>query len=102
MTQNPDVSRDRSPAPGGGTHAARGPSNFREKAGPLLCLPVGLTTWAAFLYIGIRVRRRQFTMRRDGRDGVCQSRLVATTPSVSVIMSPPVPRLTSNLGKAEE
>ena len=57
MTQNPDVSRDRSPAPGGGTHAARGRSTFREKAWLLLCLPVGLTTWAAFLYIGIRARR---------------------------------------------
>ena len=45
---------------------------------------------------------RQFTMSRDGRDGVCQSRLVAMTPSVSVIMSPPVPRLTSNFGNAEE
>ena len=58
MTQNPDVSRGRSPGPGGDMHAARGRSRFREKAWLLLCLPVGLTTWAAFLYIGIRARRR--------------------------------------------
>jgi|SRR5690348_4026943 len=60
MTQNPDVSRGRPPVPGGGTHAARGGSRFREKAWLVLCLPVGLTTWAAFLYIGIRARRRQW------------------------------------------
>jgi len=33
---------------------------------------------------------------------VCQNRLAAVTPVVSVIRSPPVPRLTSNLGKAED
>jgi DNA uptake protein ComE-like DNA-binding protein len=60
MTQNPDVSRDRRPAPGGGPAAARGRSRFREKAWLLLTLPVGLTTWAAFLYIGIRARRRRW------------------------------------------
>jgi SAM-dependent methyltransferase len=41
-------------------------------------------------------------MSRDRREGVCQSRLVAMVPSVSVIMSPPVPRLTSNFGNAED
>src|SRR5437764_228820 len=60
VTQNPDVSRGRPPVPGAGTHAARGGSKFREKAWLLLCLPVGLTTWAAFLYIGIRARRRRW------------------------------------------
>src|SRR6185437_7645204 len=60
MTQIPDVPRGRSPVPAGGTHAARGGSRFRGKAWLLLCLPVGLTTWAAFLYIGIRARRRRW------------------------------------------
>jgi len=60
MTQNPDISPGRSPAPGGGAHAARGGSRFRGKAWLLLTLPVGLTTWAAFLYIGIRARRRRW------------------------------------------
>jgi DNA uptake protein ComE-like DNA-binding protein len=60
MTQNPDVPPGRPPVPGEGTHAARGRSRFREKAWLLLCLPVGLTTWAAFLYIGIRARRRRW------------------------------------------
>ncbi len=46
--------------PAGGTHAARGGSRFGGKAWLLLCLPVGLTTWAAFLYIGIRARRRRW------------------------------------------
>jgi DNA uptake protein ComE-like DNA-binding protein len=32
-------------------------SRFRAKAWLLLTVPVGLTTWAAFLYIGIRARR---------------------------------------------
>ena len=57
MTQNPDLSPGRSPAVPG-AHAARRGSSFRDKAWLLLCLPVGLTTWAAFLYIGIRARRR--------------------------------------------
>jgi len=60
MTQNPDVSRGRAPVPGGGTHAVRGRSRFWGKAWLLLCLPVGLTTFAAFLYIGIRARRRRW------------------------------------------
>jgi len=60
MTQNPDVPRGRSPVPAGGTHAARGGSRFRGKAWLLLCLPVGLTTWAAFFYVGIRARRRRW------------------------------------------
>ena len=60
MTQNPDISPGRSPAFGGGAHAARGGSRFRGKAWLLLTLPVGLTTWAAFLYIGIRARRRRW------------------------------------------
>lgn len=61
MTQNPDVSRGRPPTvPAGGVHAARGGSRFRGKAWLLLCLPVGLTTFAAFLYIGIRARRRRW------------------------------------------
>jgi DNA uptake protein ComE-like DNA-binding protein len=61
MTQFPDASPGRTPtAPGGGAHAARGGSRFRDKAWLLLCLPVGLTTFAAFLYIGIRARRRRW------------------------------------------
>jgi len=60
MTQNPDPSGGRPAVPGGGTHAARGGSRFRQKAWLLLCLPVGLTTWAAFLYIGIRARRSRW------------------------------------------
>jgi len=76
MTQNPDVSPDRSVAvpgtgvpgtgmpgrgmPVGGAQAAKGGSRFRGKAWLLLCLPVGLTTFAAFLYIGIRARRRRW------------------------------------------
>ena len=59
MTQNPDVSPGRSPAVPG-AQAARGGSRFGGKAWLLLCLPVGLTTWAAFLYIGIRARRRRW------------------------------------------
>lgn len=35
---------------------ARGPG-VRTRAWLLLCLPFGVTTWAAFLYIGIRARR---------------------------------------------
>ena len=33
---------------------------FHGKAWLLLSLPLGLTTWAAFLYIGIRARRRRW------------------------------------------
>jgi len=58
MTENPDASPGRPPAvPGAGTHAARRASRFRGKAWLLLCLPFGLTTFAAFLYIGVRARR---------------------------------------------
>ena len=39
---------------------------------------------------------------RDGLAAVCHSSLCAITPSVSVTMSPPVPRFTSILGKADE
>jgi len=60
MTQNPNISPGRSPAPGKSTHAAQKSSRFRKKAWLLLTLPVGLTTWAAFLYIGIRARRRRW------------------------------------------
>ncbi len=35
-------------------------SRFRGKAWLLLAVPFGLTTWAAFLYIGIRARRPQW------------------------------------------
>ena len=66
MTQDPDASPGRSPAvpvagiPAAGAHTARRGSRFRDKAWLLLCLPVGLTTFAAFLYIGIRARRRRW------------------------------------------
>jgi DNA uptake protein ComE-like DNA-binding protein len=33
---------------------------FRRKAWLLLCVPFGVTTWAAFLYIGIRARRARW------------------------------------------
>lgn len=46
-------SQDASPA-----HA--GTSRFRAKAWLLLTVPVGLTTWAAFLYIGIRAKRSRW------------------------------------------
>jgi hypothetical protein len=35
-------------------------SRFRSRAWLLLTIPLGLTTWAAFLYIGIRARRGQW------------------------------------------
>jgi DNA uptake protein ComE-like DNA-binding protein len=62
MTQNPDASpgRSRAVAHAAGAHASSGGSRFRQKAWLLLCLPVGLTTFAAFLYIGIRARRRRW------------------------------------------
>jgi DNA uptake protein ComE-like DNA-binding protein len=66
MTQFPD-------APGGppstahhGTPAGRGAggparaSRLKGKAWLLLTLPLGFTTWAAFLYIGIRARRARW------------------------------------------
>jgi DNA uptake protein ComE-like DNA-binding protein len=40
--------------------AARGGPGFRGKAWLLLCLPLGLSTFAAFGYIGIRARRRRW------------------------------------------
>jgi DNA uptake protein ComE-like DNA-binding protein len=44
----------RRPLPAGQqTHTAR----FRGKAWLLLAIPLGFTTWAAFLYIGVRARR---------------------------------------------
>jgi hypothetical protein len=46
-----------SAAPGANVLAtARGPG-LRARAWLLLCLPFGITTWAAFLYICIRARR---------------------------------------------
>jgi DNA uptake protein ComE-like DNA-binding protein len=38
-------------------HGAGPGSRWQGKAWLLLTLPVGLTTWAAFLYVGIRARR---------------------------------------------
>lgn len=35
-------------------------SRFRSRAWLLLTIPLGLSTWAAFLYIGIRARRAQW------------------------------------------
>lgn len=35
-------------------------SRWQGKAWLLLTIPVGLTTWAAFLYVGIRARRRSW------------------------------------------
>jgi hypothetical protein len=35
-------------------------SRLRSKAWLLLTIPLGLTTWAAFVYIGIRARRVQW------------------------------------------
>lgn len=65
MTQNPDAPPGRPPVPvtgvpAAGVPAARGRPRLREKAWLLLCLPLGLTTFAAFLYIGIRARRRRW------------------------------------------
>jgi DNA uptake protein ComE-like DNA-binding protein len=37
-----------------------GTSRFRGKAWLLLAIPFGFTTWAAFLYIGIRARRARW------------------------------------------
>ena len=39
--------------------AARKP-RFRDRSWLLLAIPLGFTTWAAFLYIGIRARRGQW------------------------------------------
>ena len=37
-----------------------GPTGFRSRLWLLLTLPFGLTTWAAFLYIGIRAARKRW------------------------------------------
>jgi DNA uptake protein ComE-like DNA-binding protein len=41
-------------------HPPTAGERFRRKAWLLLCVPAGLTTWAAFLYIGIRARRARW------------------------------------------
>lgn len=60
MTRNPDVSPGRPPVPAPGAPPAARPPRFRAKAWLLLTLPLGLTTFAAFGYIGIRARRRRW------------------------------------------
>ena len=95
MTQNPDVSPDRSAAvpgtgvpgtgmPDGGAHAAKGGSRFRGKAWLLLCLPVGLTTFAAFLYIGIRARRRRWLVWAGVYAATLAGWLVLDAPAAEV------------------
>ena len=46
--------------PDPGTPPARRAPGLRAKAWLLLTLPLGITTFAAFLYIGIRARRRRW------------------------------------------
>src|SRR5262249_55322827 len=48
---------------------ARGPG-LRARAWLLLCLPFGVTTWAAFLYIGIRARRPRCLVWAGGYAGM--------------------------------
>lgn len=61
MTRIPDVSPGRPPAmPGPGAPPAGLAPGLRAKAWLLLILPLGVTTFAAFLYIGIRARRRRW------------------------------------------
>jgi DNA uptake protein ComE-like DNA-binding protein len=72
MTQSPDApqfpdspgglpSRAQPGTPAGpGTGRPSGASRFKGKAWLLLTLPLGFTTWAAFLYIGIRARRARW------------------------------------------
>ncbi len=61
MTQIPGGSPGRPPAvPVPGASPASRASTFRAKAWLLLTLPLGLTTFAAFGYIGIRARRRRW------------------------------------------
>ena len=55
-SQFPAPSQFRPPA-----HAPlTGGQRFRRKAWLLLCVPLGITTWAAFLYIGIKARRARW------------------------------------------
>jgi DNA uptake protein ComE-like DNA-binding protein len=61
MTRNPDASPGRPPAvPGPGTAPLSRAPGLRAKAWLLLTLPLGITTFAAFGYIGIRARRRRW------------------------------------------
>jgi DNA uptake protein ComE-like DNA-binding protein len=61
MTKFQDASPGRPPAaPGTGAPATARASRFRGKAWLLFTVPIGFTTWAAFLYIGIRARRPQW------------------------------------------
>ena len=72
MTQSPDTPRfpdTPGGSPGGawpgtpadpGTGEPAGTSRFKGKAWLLLTIPFGFTTWAAFLYIGIRARRARW------------------------------------------
>jgi DNA uptake protein ComE-like DNA-binding protein len=68
VTQFPDASGGNSRRPQPGAHSlavsgARGQAQagrLSGKAWLLLAIPVGLTTWAAFLYIGVRARRPQW------------------------------------------
>jgi len=70
VTPTPDASPGRpqaAPAPravsaraaaaGANARATARPPGLRARAWLLFCLPFGFTTWAAFLYIGIRARR---------------------------------------------
>jgi hypothetical protein len=62
MTQLPEDRPGPVPQPGPGESltAGSGPARtswFRGRAWLLLVVPLGFTTWAAFLYIGIRARR---------------------------------------------
>lgn len=62
MTQSPKAARGRpgKPRPSrvSQTAAARQtPARFRGKAWLLAVIPLGFTTWAAFVYIGIKARR---------------------------------------------
>src|ERR1700683_4791508 len=43
-----------------GAHGQARTPRLRGKAWLLLAVPLGFTTWAAFLYIGIRARRAQW------------------------------------------
>jgi len=82
MTENPDASPARPPAvPGAGTHAARRASRLRGKAWLLLCLPFGLTTFAAFLYIGIRAHRPRWLVWSGVYAATLAGWLVLDTPA---------------------